>query len=124
MNKQQLQVLEFHTKFGATVGDSPAIRNLELRKSLIEEEFQEFVEAYEQRNLVGMIDAMIDLKYVIDGTFIAFGIDNEPFFDEVHRTNMLKVNGSTRDDGKILKPEGWKEPRIKEMLDEMIGRVA
>lgn len=49
---------------------------------------------------------------------IDLGIDIKPLFEEVHRTNMLKVGGPTRADGKILKPEGWQPPRIRELLIE------
>jgi hypothetical protein len=54
------------------------------------------------------------------GTAVEFGIDIQPFFDEVHRTNMLKVGGTTREDGKTLKPPGWEPPRIREMLEAII----
>lgn len=48
----------------------------------------------------------------------SLGLDIKPLFEEVHRTNMLKVGGPTRADGKILKPEGWQPPRIRELLIE------
>lgn len=63
-----------------------------------------------------VIDAMCDLIVVIHNTSNAMGIDLEPYFDEVHRTNMAKVGGPTREDGKKLKPPGWQPPRILEML--------
>lgn len=43
------------------------------------------------------------------------GVDLKPFFMEVHRTNMNKLQGPKREDGKQLKPEGWKPPRIRAM---------
>lgn len=43
------------------------------------------------------------------------GVDLRPFFREVHRTNMHKLTGPIRPDGKKLKPAGWKPPRIKAM---------
>lgn len=55
--------------------------------------------------------------YVVFGTAIEFGVDLTPFFAEVHRTNMLKVGGATRADGKILKPDGWEPLRIAMMLE-------
>ncbi len=48
-----------------------------------------------------------------------FGIDLRPFFREVHRTNMLKLTGPKREDGKQLKPPGWEPPRIKAMLEQL-----
>lgn len=47
------------------------------------------------------------------------GVDLRPFFLEVHRTNMHKLNGPRRDDGKQLKPEGWMPPRIPYMLERV-----
>lgn len=66
-----------------------------------------------------VIDAVCDIIVVLHNTTNAMGIDIEPFFEEVHRTNMAKVGGPVREDGKRLKPEGWKPPRIKEMLQEL-----
>lgn len=43
------------------------------------------------------------------------GLDLRPFFEEVHRTNMAKLGGPRRADGKQLKPADWKPPRIAEM---------
>jgi predicted HAD superfamily Cof-like phosphohydrolase len=45
------------------------------------------------------------------------GVDLRPFFREVHRTNMHKLTGPKREDGKQLKPPGWKSPRIKAMYE-------
>jgi predicted HAD superfamily Cof-like phosphohydrolase len=116
MDEMQKAVLAWHERFGVEVGDSPAIRTPELRVSLISEEARETCEAIMRGDLVEAIDGMCDVIYVVMGTAVAFGIDLEPFFAEVHRTNMLKVGGATRADGKILKPEGWQPPRIAEML--------
>jgi predicted HAD superfamily Cof-like phosphohydrolase len=47
-----------------------------------------------------------------------FGIDLNLYFDEVQKSNMAKVGGPVREDGKILKPPGWKPPQIREMMVE------
>lgn len=109
-------VHSWHEKFGVPIGNSPAIRRPELRAALIEEEARETCEAIRRGDLVEAIDGMCDVIYVICGTAIEFGLDLHPFFAEVHRTNMAKDGGSTRSDGKILKPEGWQPPRIAELL--------
>ena len=49
------------------------------------------------------------------------GIDLRPFFLEVHRTNMHKLNGPVREDGKRLKPPGWKPPRIEAMYNRLVA---
>lgn len=47
------------------------------------------------------------------------GVYLAPFFKEVHRTNMHKLEGPKREDGKQLKPPGWKPPRIEEMYGRL-----
>jgi predicted HAD superfamily Cof-like phosphohydrolase len=67
-----------------------------------------------------VIDGMCDIMVVVNNTSNAMGIDLEPFFDEVHKTNMAKVGGPKNEFGKALKPEGWKPPRIREMLEGLV----
>lgn len=113
-------VFDFHKKFGCLIGSTPAIPDFgtaNLRIRLIEEEFEELTAALEQGDLIEVADAIADLQYVIIGTAISYGIDMRPIWDEVHRTNMAKVDGGRRGDGKIMKPAGWQPPRIAEMLD-------
>lgn len=118
LNPMQLQLVDFHKAMDLAVGESPAMRSPELRANLIEEEAKETVDAIRRGDMVEAIDGMCDVLYVVFGTAVDFGIDLAPFFDEVHRTNMAKKDGKIRaSDGKRLKPEGWKPPRIKEMLD-------
>ena len=93
-----------------------------LRQSLIKEETSELFAAMEGGDLVGIADGIIDSIYVLLGAAANYGIDPNPLWDEVHRTNMLKVGGETRADGKILKPEGWTPPRIAELLAEQSAR--
>lgn len=50
---------------------------------------------------------------------LGLGVDLAPFFKEVHRTNMHKLEGPKREDGKQLKPPGWKPPRIEEMYSKL-----
>lgn len=58
-----------------------------------------------------------DCVFEAVATMVSWGIDPEPIFAEVHRTNMLKSEGVFNPlTGKILKPEGWKPPRIRELL--------
>jgi predicted HAD superfamily Cof-like phosphohydrolase len=63
-------------------------------------------------------DALIDLEYVILGTHIEMGVDSDPLWSEVQRANMEKQGGPMRDDGKVLKPAGWKAPDIAGKLRE------
>lgn len=102
------------------IATTPMVLSGEFRAKLIEEEAKETCDAIRAGDLVEAIDGLCDLLYVVYGAAVTFGVDLEPFFDEVHRTNLNKVeNGSVRADGKLLKPEGWEPPRIAEMLRQL-----
>jgi len=122
-NAMQIAVEHFHEKFGHVVNHTPRLSRAELRASLIEEEAKETVAAIREANFVEAIDGMCDLLYVVFGTAVEFGIDIQPFFDEVHRTNMLKVGGATREDGKTLKPPGWEPPKIREIVQALYAAL-
>src|SRR4051812_4699043 len=99
MNKEQQMVLEFHKKFGCTIGEAPntlSESEQDLRLSLIEEELEELTEALIEGDLIGTADGLGDLLYVIYGCAIACGIDLEPVFAEIHRSNMTKTGGGER----------------------------
>lgn len=121
MNIMQKQVQDFHDACGITIGNCPEIRDKDLRVSLITEESNELVDALNKNDIVGAIDGMCDLIYVVMGTAVAMGIDLEPFYNEVHFTNMLKTIGPKRADGKQLKPANWEPPRIKLILDTQMS---
>jgi predicted HAD superfamily Cof-like phosphohydrolase len=42
-------------------------------------------------DLVGVADALADIDYVNQGAAVAYGLDLEPFQDEVHSSNMTKL---------------------------------
>jgi predicted HAD superfamily Cof-like phosphohydrolase len=117
MHSVQRDVSDFHRAV-CDIEDptSPAIRRPELRAELIREEAAETVAAILRGDLIEAIDGMCDLLCVVYGTAAEFGIDLEPFWDEVHRTNMAKVGGPIREDGKRLKPPGWQPPDIAGVL--------
>jgi predicted HAD superfamily Cof-like phosphohydrolase len=137
-NRMQEQVQEFHEKFGHPIGETPAFRRPELRAKLILEEAietavgilghtaaadlvrQEFIELNTRTpkapDFVEAIDGICDTLYVTVGAAIEFGVDIQEVFDEVHRSNMAKVGGATRPDGKTMKPAGWVAPAILDRL--------
>lgn len=60
------------------------------------------------------IDALGDLKVVIEGAFVACGVDSRPIQLAIHHANMAKKDGPKREsDGKRLKPPGWKPADIE-----------
>ena len=123
MDTFQSMVREFHQACGLGAPDHPTLEGFPgpLRVRLIEEESAEFARAVAEGDLLGMIDALCDLLYVTYGAAVALGVDLEPFFKEVHRTNMAKQGGPRREDGKQLKPPGWQPPRLAELLQEQLS---
>lgn len=126
----QRDVEDFHrVVVGIPDSDTPAIRRPDLRASLLAEETRDTLEAITGRevlititsvptpagpDLVAAIDGMCDILGVVYGTASEFGIDLAPFWDEVHRTNMAKVQGVDR--GKAVKPPSWTPPDIAGIL--------
>jgi predicted HAD superfamily Cof-like phosphohydrolase len=128
MHEAQRMVREFHERFGVTRNDRPTWPGdgvHRLRMSLVDEEVAELRNAGERRDLVGLADALGDLLYVAYGTAEAYGIDLEPVFDEIHRSNMSK--GGTeplcRPDGKVCKGERYSPPRVGEVLAAQLTRL-
>lgn len=120
--KTQDAVREFHVALGLPIGDerAPCLTNGKLRIKLLKEEFKELRRAIRKGDLVEACDALEDIRYVIDGCGVEWGVDLEPVFAEVHRTNMLKAGGPRRRDGKVMKPEGWQPPDIETVLKRQI----
>jgi len=85
--------------------------------NLISEEYQELARAIERLDKVETLDALIDILVVTIGAIHSMGADASGAWREVMRTNMAKVDPNTgevrrREDGKILKPDGWKPPEL------------
>jgi predicted HAD superfamily Cof-like phosphohydrolase len=114
MSPEQQMVLEFHEKYGAPVGAHPAmiaVKDRMRRARLIVSEASEFLEAADKDDFVEMVDALADLLVVVYGAAVEMGVDLEPVFREVHRSNMSK-NGGKDAGGKILKGLGFSPPDI------------
>lgn len=66
-------------------------------------------------DVVDAVDAAADILYVTLGMMQRLGVTEEQFYAvwrEVTRANMDKANGPLREDGKRLKPEGWRAPDV------------
>lgn len=112
-------VRAFHEACDHPVLDAPRIvgERVVLRRELLAEEFYETMDALRVHDLEGVADGLADLIYVAVGMAVEFGIPLDRVWDEVQRANMAKVDPATgkvrrREDGKILKPEGWQAPDI------------
>lgn len=118
MNKMQKQVREFHISMGLEWNDTPDMLDMEAKRRriiLISEELGELKSALLNNNMLETVDAIADLLYVVFGTAVELGVDIEPFFDEIHRSNMTKIDGHKREDGKWIKPETYEPANLKKV---------
>jgi predicted HAD superfamily Cof-like phosphohydrolase len=88
---------------------------------LIKEEQDEFWEAEAASDDAEQLDACFDMIWVIVGYMKARGWDCEAAWDEGAWSNLAKIDKLTgkvirREDGKILKPEGWKPPNFEKFV--------
>ena len=71
-------------------------------------------------DIVSVADALGDLDYVVNGAALECGIDLPAVTAEVHRSNMTKLGPDGkpiyREDGKILKGEGYEPPNLEKVL--------
>lgn len=117
-------VKDFHVAFGQLVGENPEFPDKEirnLRKRLLTEEFKEYIIGEDNNDLENVAKELADIIYIVCGTAVSYGIPLDKVFAEVHRSNMDKlVDGKViyRDDGKVLKPDGWQPPNIKQFIEK------
>ena len=118
-------VKEFQLTYGQPVLETPSISDKEvanLRVSLLQEELNELAEAIDTNDIVGVLDALTDLQYVLDGTYLSFGLHDlkQVAFAEVHSSNMSKLGEDGkpiyRDDGKILKGPNYFKPNLQQFF--------
>ena len=85
---------------------------------LIDEEVQELKDSATPGD---DLDALVDILVVTIGAIYSMGADPEGAWREVMSTNLSKIDRVTgrvrkRDDGKVLKPDGWTPPNLKPYL--------
>lgn len=113
-------VREWHEAFGVPVEPAPVIpaSRIQMRLAILEEEVRELRAAAEAGDLVETLDALCDIQYVLDGTFLEFGLHGAkaPAMAEVHASNMSKLGADgcpvLRADGKVLKGPGFRRPDL------------
>ena len=117
MSKTFTDVTVFMTAAGQSIppfNADPSSQS-DLYFNLIKEEYRELMDASLDKNDTEICDACFDLMWVIVGYMKSRGWDCEEIWDEGAQSNLSKIDSATgkvkkREDGKILKPEGWKPP--------------
>lgn len=77
-------------------------------------------------NVEGQMDSVVDIEYYMKDVCARHGQNTDKIFDLVHNANMSKVNENglftIRNDGKVVKPEGWKPADIStEVKNQILG---
>jgi len=146
---EQAMVRAFHRKFDMPVHHAPQASEpgeVRWRLTLIAEEFFEQLEAcfrgslqfelidaakctvrevikhgaLDDMDFAQLVDAWQDLKYVIFGSEVTFGVDSAATFRLVHEANMAKVHGGGHP-AKPTKPPGWAPPDIASELARQLA---
>jgi predicted HAD superfamily Cof-like phosphohydrolase len=97
------------------------VDQFKLYLKLINEESQELIDAVTNNDGVETLDALVDILVVTIGAIHSLGGDAEGAWKEVMKTNFAKIDHETgkvrkREDGKVLKPQGWKSPELEPFL--------
>ena len=111
---------EFHeTFYGEPFGSGG---DLGLRRKLHDEEGQELLGALDLGDDAAIAHELADVVYIAYGTAHTMGLPLDAVIAAVHRANMAKVgpDGALRfrQDGKLLKPAGWRPADVAAVLLE------
>ena len=101
--------------------DAYAISQYKMYLNLIDEEHNELKQAVTDNDVTEQLDALIDILVVTIGAIHSMGADGEGAWKEVMNTNFAKIDKKTgkvrkREDGKVLKPVGWKAPELAQFI--------
>lgn len=118
-------ITDFEGLLGEIIEHQPPLPPAEVMKqvdryiTLIHEEVEELQDA---RTREQALDAIMDILFVTIGLGVTLGFPLKDAWEEVCRSNMTKIDKKTgqvirREDGKILKPEGYSPPDLKKVLN-------
>lgn len=150
MKAAQQQIRQFMASAHQATPDRPAMPDADvrvLRVKLIAEELIELAQALgihlridndggqdipearvvaspvAKTDLVESYDAVLDLLVVVVGTANALGLDIEPGWQEVHRSNMSKfIDGHLREDGKWVKGPSYSPADLQPIVDQQLEK--
>tara|TARA_R110002020_G_scaffold408829_2_gene618603 strand:- start:266 stop:697 length:432 start_codon:yes stop_codon:yes gene_type:complete len=89
---------------------------LAFRLDFVEEEFEETLKAFADKNPKEIVDGLIDIIVIAIGTLDIFNVDTDWAWDKVHKANMNKEVGVKPGRPNplglpdLIKPTGWTSP--------------
>jgi len=126
------EVIEFYEEFKQIehINEYPAMltnERSELKIDILQEEVNELKDAYKNYDIVSTVDALCDIRYVLDGIILEHGLLEifDKCYKEVHRSNMSKLdeNGEPlfREDGKIMKSNLYIKPDLRSIIIDRLN---
>jgi len=117
-------IFEDQKKFMVACDQTVDVTNgnqLALYVELIAEECAELSAALRAEDKIETLDALVDILVVTTGALHSLGVKPEDAWNEVMKTNFAKIDPTTgkvkkRADGKVLKPDGWTPPDLKQHI--------
>ena len=113
----------FMKTFGQEVKNKPSLSSEKinnLRISLINEELEELKQAMKNNDLKEAVDALTDILYVTYGAGHAFGVNLDKCFDEVQKSNMIKLGEDGKpiynEAGKVMKGPSYFKPDLSKFI--------
>ena len=111
------QAAEFRSAYQCQNG----LKNREMQRNLIAEEYNEFNKAYHGEGYAAELKELGDLVYVCFQHAANMGWDLEEALDRIHKSNMSKLglDGKPirRRDGKVLKGPNYKPPNLDDLIN-------
>ena len=118
----QEKVQQFMETFGQEVRKTPGWCDddtLDLRLLLIEEEVEELHQGCTKGDFSNVAKELVDILYVVYGMGLSLGINLDECFQEVHRSNMSKLEDGKvlyRNDGKVMKGKYYTTADIQSIV--------
>lgn len=119
-------VRDWHEHFEVPINPKPSLpdERIAMRLAILEEEVRELREAIETNDMTEVLDALCDIQFVLDGTFLEFGLHGvkDDAFQEVYRSNMSKLGEDGRpvhrEDGKVMKGPNFTPPNLAQFIGD------
>lgn len=117
---QWQDIKDFHEKFGLEYSGPPRDLTKDLASFRLGFIFEELDELIVAETKADVLDALVDLVYVIMGTAYLQGFNFQEAWNRVHAANMAKTRGPSArsQDFDVIKPEGWRPPDLSDLAGE------
>jgi len=122
----QSKLEQFHIAFGHPVDlyyprrARTLDKQKQFRRKLIQEEYEEVIDAIDSNKADEVLKELCDLVYVCIGFATTYGWSFDTAFNRVHTSNMSKLdeegNPVYRDDGKVIKSNLYEPPKLLDLV--------